>query len=267
MSAIQWWCAARPEPWSWRWQPFPGVWLVVATIATVLALVQRTGPLPTWRRALSWAAVLGIWATLDWPAGPLGAGYLAAVHAGQFLMLAMIVPLPLLLGVPDAAWARLEAARTRGALASRVAAAITRPAVAALLLAGVMVLTHLPPVTDTLMATPRGAFTIDMSWLLSGLCFAWPLVVPVPARPSFTTLPRIAYLFAGTVAHVFIGMWFLVAEYPLYATYELAPPFPTLTPRADQQVAGAVMLLIGTPLVIAAVSVLFFKQMGRDAGE
>ena len=41
-------------------------------------------------------AVALLWLTLDWPVGPLGTGYLAWVHALQFVSLGMVVP-PLLL--------------------------------------------------------------------------------------------------------------------------------------------------------------------------
>ena len=76
------------------------------------------------------------------------------------------------------------------------------------------------------------------------------------ARPA----PPVAALavFVASLPGIALGAAMTLATEPWYSSY------PSL---ADQQVAGAVMLLIGTPLVIAAVSVLFFKQMGRDAGE
>ena len=30
---MQWWCAARGSAWTWSWQAYPGVWLLVLAIA------------------------------------------------------------------------------------------------------------------------------------------------------------------------------------------------------------------------------------------
>jgi cytochrome c oxidase assembly factor CtaG len=125
-----------------------------------------------------------------------------------------------------------------------------------------MVFTHMPWVVDSLMATQLGSFALDLLWLVSGLGFFWPLISPIPSRPGFIPLLRIAYLFVGTIAHVFIGMWFLIADYPVFATYELAPPLAGLPARADQQWAGGIFLLIGSPLVLLAMTVIFFRWHG-----
>jgi putative membrane protein len=264
---MQWWCSASAAPWAWSWQAFPGVWAVVALAAWATWRVRRLGPgelatpAPRWHGWAAWSAVVLLWLTLDWPVGPLGAGYLASVHAVQFLMLGMIIPTLALLGVPTGAWERL--ARRRGLV--RVIGVLTHPFRAMLLFTAVMVFTHQPWLVDVLMASQRGSFALDASWLASGLVFAWSLTAPVPARPRFLPLLQVAYVFAGTIAHVFIGMWFLVADYPIFATYELAPPFPGLSARADQQWAGGIFLLVGTPLVLGAMTVLFFRWIGTGA--
>jgi cytochrome c oxidase assembly factor CtaG len=201
--------------------------------------------------------LLLLWVALDWPAGPLGTGYLAWVHAVQFVLLAMLVPSLLLVGLGPAAHRRIARWRHTPRLW------ITRPTVALPLYAGVMIATHLPPVADRLMASAIGAFALDMSWLLSGLAFVWPLLLTSSDARPLSPLLRIGYVALGTIAHVFIGMWFLVADYPLFATYELAPPFGTLTPRMDQQLAGGVMLLLGTPLVVFALG-LQFRALGTE---
>lgn len=264
MNGLQWWCAARGETWTWQWTPYPGIWLAVALAAWTTWTLRRRGPgdtaapEPWWRPVSAWGAVVLLWLTLDWPAGALGAGYLASVHAGQYLSLAMVVPALALLGVPTGAWERLT--RRQGLV--RVLSTLTQPFRAMLLFTLVMVFSHQPWLVDTLMATPLGNFALDASWLGSGLVFWWSLCAPVPARPTFAPLLKLAYVFAGTVAHVFIGMWMLVADYPIFATYELAPPIAGLTARADQQWAGGVFLLVGSPLVLVVMTLIFFRWIG-----
>jgi cytochrome c oxidase assembly factor CtaG len=264
MNGVQWWCAARGDAWTWAWTPYPGIWLAVAMAAVATARWRAAGPgdnssrEEAWRPWAAWSAVVLLWLTLDWPAGALGAGYLASVHAAQYLMLAMVVPPLALLGVPLGAWERLA----RRASLMRVLHVATDPFRAMLSFTLVMVFSHQPWLVDTLMKTPLGNFALDAAWLASGVVFWWSLCAPLPARPAFAPLLKIVYVFAGTVAHVFIGMWMLIADYPIFATYELAPPFAGLTARADQQWAGGVFLMVGSPLVLVVMSVIFFRWIG-----
>jgi putative membrane protein len=263
MADLQWWCSAQGTTWSWVWRPYPGVWLFVGLAATLYWWLARRGASASAspaRAAAAVAAIVVLWLTLDWPVGALGAGYLASVHSVQFIALAMIVPPLLLLGVAPERWAAL--AERAGAM--RVVQRVTQPLFTMLAFILVMLVTHAPLVVDGLMATQAGSFLLDMLWLGSGILFWWPVVAPVPARPRFGAPLQIPYLFFGTVAHVFLAMWLLLAEFPVYATYELAPPIRGMTAVADQQLAGGALLLIGTPLVMITISVIFFRWMGSE---
>lgn len=263
-AAVQWWCSALGTTWNWQWQQYPGVWLFVILFAAAYWWLARRvtaddiSAKTPWRTLAAVAGVMGLWLTLDWPIGKLGAGYLASVHAFQFVMLAMIVPPLLLLGVRPQAVARL-AERPR---AVRLVGILTTPLPSMVVFTIVMVATHMPRVVDALMVSQAGSFALDMAWLLSGLNFWWSLLIPVPVRPRFVPLLRIIYLFFGTLAHLFIAMWLLISRYPVYATYELAPPFSGLSPLDDQQVAGGVMLGFGSTLVLLSVTIIFFRWLG-----
>jgi cytochrome c oxidase assembly factor CtaG len=294
MSEMLWWCVARGESWTWDWQPYPGVWIFVATFGALYWYFARPAAaapsdraahigsrvtqhvpndsvsLDSNRRAahadashrfkplFAITGLLLLWITLDWPAGALGAGYLASVHSLQYVSLAMIVPPLLLSGISDASFRRL-AARPRAVAVLR---RVTALPVAAFAFTAVMILTHTPQVLDPLMTSQAGNFMLDMSWLLSGFLLAWPVIVPVPERPRFSPPLRILYLFLGTVAHVFLGMWFLSSRFPQFSTYELAPRVMDITALADQQLAGAAILLVGTPVVLGWITLIFFRWQG-----
>ena len=84
----------------------------------------RTHAVSTGRRIGGWVAVVLVWLTLDWPGGPLGTGYLASVHAAQFLVLAMVAPPLLLRGIdPD----RVRALFERNGFAAKIIRAVTKP--------------------------------------------------------------------------------------------------------------------------------------------
>ena len=74
----------------------------------------------------------------------------------------------------------------------------------------VLLVTHVPAVTDALMASQLGSFTIDAAWFLSGLALWWPVLAP-PGIAGINEPLKIGYLFAATIvpdraggdAHVF----------------------------------------------------------------
>jgi putative copper resistance protein D len=265
---LQWWCVARGDPWTWAWRPYPGVWIFIGLFALVywrLAHASAAGApsrdsarLSAARNVSGVAGLLLLWVTLDWPVAALGAGYLAGVHSLQFVMLAMVIPSLLLLGISDSAMSRLGQAPRALAILSRV----TAPAFAAIFFTMVMVATHAPPVLDLLMKSQAGNFLLDVLWLASGFVLAWSLICRVPERSGFLPPLQIIYVFAGTIAHVFIGMWLLSSDFPVYATYELAPRVSPLSALYDQHLAGAVIILLGSPLILIAMTIIFFRWQG-----
>src|SRR5690349_2405613 len=128
---MQWWCAATGAAWEWRWVPYPGVWAFLLLIAggyaaMVRSLRARGAQVPRRKLVLFGAGVLALWIALDWPVGKLGAGYLASVHMGQFLLIAVLTPPLLLNGIPEAAYRRLESYPS----VIRVLSVVTHPVVA-----------------------------------------------------------------------------------------------------------------------------------------
>lgn len=253
---MQWWCSATGEPWTWGWQAYPGVWAFVAFAAWMAWRAIGAEPADRSRRVTAVAAIALLWLTLDWPVGPLGTGYLAWVHALQFISLAMVVPPLLLRALPHESLHDVLAQRPR---LTNAIGGVTQPVVAAVLFTMVMVATHVPRVVDAVMQFQLGAFALDLAWLLSGLVFWWPVVVRYPERAGFNPIFRILYIFLGTQPHLFIAMWLLLSDFPVYATYELAPRVTGLTALQDQQVAGGIMIGIAEPIVFAFIAYVFFK--------
>jgi cytochrome c oxidase assembly factor CtaG len=268
---VQWWCSARGIPWRWHWQPYPGVWLAVLALAAAYARWSRpldasTGAhtISTARRVGGWIAVALVWMTLDWPGGPLGTGYLASVHAAQFLVLAMLAPPLLLRGVDPE---RVRAVLARSGIAAGIIRVATKPLLAMIAFTVVMLATHAPDVVDALMRSQLGAFALDLAWFFSGLAFWWPVAIDVPVREHFGPPIRMLYLFAGTQAHLYLAMWLLLAELPKYGIFELAPRVTALSALEDQQVAGGLLLTIGGTYVLAVISVVFFRWFAEPQQE
>lgn len=279
---MQWWCSAQTAAWSWSWRPYPGVWLFVALAALACWTLWRRfdgeassgrgaslGPAVgdgtggRGRRGWCVAGLLLLWLALDWPVGPLAASYLASVHMGQMVVLALLVPPLLLAGVPPAAFRALG----RRPLLHRAVRAVTHPVVALLVFNGVVVGTHVPAVLDTLSASQVGMMGMDLAWLGAGLVFWWPVLAPVPRRRWFSEVFQVGYLFLNTVPVTLPYSFLVFAELPVYATYELAPPLPGVSTMADQQVAGLVMKLGGGLVLWTAITILFFRWYRAEQAE
>ena len=140
----------------------------------------------------------------------------------------------------------------------------TRPILAMIVFAAVMVISHVPGVVDALMKQQLGAFALDLSWFVSGIFFWWPVILPEPPRPSFMPLVQMVYLFFGTQPHIYVAMWLLLGEFPKYATYELAPRMSVLSPLQDQAVGGGLMLLVTLPLVFAVLTVIYVRWVRKE---
>lgn len=259
---LQWWCAAQGTPWSWSWRPYVGVWLLVGGLVVGYALLLRRlgrseagGAAPAARKSLFLSGAALLWAALDWPLGTLGAGYLASAHMVQFLLIALVIPPLLLAGIPDRAYEALQS-RPGG---HRGLAVLTHPLVALALFGTSIGVTHWPVVVDALMPTQLGSFVMDMAWLATGILFWWPVAAPVPRRAWFGPPMKMGYLFLATVVNTAPFIYLTFSHFPVYATYELAPPGPWLGTRDDQIVAGLLMKMGGALVLWTAITVLFVR--------
>ncbi|MDA1081680.1 MAG: cytochrome c oxidase assembly protein [Gemmatimonadetes bacterium] len=262
---MQWWCAALGEQWTWTWRAYPGVWLFVIAVGAGFRWLAGSG---AWSRATATergALIVGgltLWASLDWPLGPIAAGYLASAHALQFLIETMVAAPLLLFGVRSGFAAR--APRTMPPLARRAGRLVVHPLMAAIVFNVVVATTHVPAVVDGLMPSALGAFAIDAAWFFSAVLFWWPVIMPAPSYPHFGPPLKILYLLVGTLFHTVIGMIMLSAELPIYGVYELAPPIFAISPRADQQLAGGIMELGVFGAIVISSAIVFFRWANKD---
>lgn len=254
---MQWWCAARGVPWDWTWQPYPGVWAFIVLLAVAYARTVGRDAEGARRRWFA-AGLVVLWAGLDWPLGPLGAGHLATVHVLQFLLVGLVAPACILLGLPrSSVW-------PTPAPPPSWLTDITHPVVAFCAFNVVMTVTHWPAVSDAFMATQLGAFAVDVTWLGAGLLFWWPIILDIPARPRFGPMLQVVYLALNGLLVRPPAAIMLFSEHPVYATYELAPPFPGWSTLDDQQFAGGIMKA-GTAWIMAvAIGVVVWRWHRRS---
>ena len=267
---MTWWCSAQDTAWEWVWQPYIGVWLLVAAMLLgYAAALKRRGPAeaapPATRREVTsyLLGVLVLWIAADWPVGPLAAGYLVSVHTAQFLLFTMAVPPLLIHGMPQWLLRRM----IRPSWAGRVARFLSRPLIAFAVFNVVLLATHLPVVVDGLAGSQLGSFFKDMLWLFAGLVFWWQVLGPLPELQPLSYPGRILFLLLNVFIPTVPAAFLTFADYPIYAVYELAPPLDWISARDDQQLAGIIMKIVGGFIIFGTASVLFFRWYSREEAD
>ncbi|HEX5387174.1 MAG TPA: cytochrome c oxidase assembly protein [Gemmatimonadales bacterium] len=274
---MKWWCSASATPWEWIWRPYPGVWLLIAVVLWRYVRLRRAdaragaaggernaepGAANGWNTVAFALGLATLWAALDWPLGPLGAGYLVSVHTVQYLLLNFVAAPLLLLGVPPASWRRLARSGAIGA----VLRFAVRPLVALIGYDVIIVVTHVPSLVDGLMAQQLGNMVIDLAWLASGLLLWWPVVAPDDVS-RLAPLLKMGYLFATTIIPTAPAAFLTFSDYPAYSIFELAPRVYGIGALQDQQTAGILMKLAADPFIWLAMGIVFFRWSGEAERE
>jgi putative membrane protein len=262
---MTWWCAATGAPWTWTWQAFPGVWIVIALVVGSYAWALRglepahvagNNPPVTRREIMLFGlGVLALWVGLDWPVGLLAAGYLLSARTVQNLLLVLVAPPLLLLGTPRSLLRRM----IRGRLALRAARVLSRPLLPLVIYNAVLIGAHLPPAVNVVSGSQLLSFALDMAVIASGLVFWWPALARLPELNPMGYPGRSGYLLLSVFVPTGPAAFYTYAQYPIYELYELAPRVSNIPAVADQQVAGLLMKTVGGVILFTVMSVMFFR--------
>src|ERR1019366_4051627 len=191
---MQWWCGATGFPWTWAWQWYPGVHLLLLLLAVAWWRLGRRQHWPAWPWRWFTFAWLTLLITLDWPVGKLGAGYLASVHTGQFLLLTLAAGPALIKSIPPDGWLLLA---PPGSRRGRTLRPMARPLPGLLSYTGLVIATHFPAVVDAATTSQRGSRSIDVTWLAAGFLLWCPIAAP-RAFAALGVWGTIGYIFAAT---------------------------------------------------------------------
>ena len=252
---------------SWTtWYPSPfildGAAVALMLFATGFARLRRRGrrDLANWRRAALFllAVALGTLPLVS-PLDEAGDTYLLSAHMLQHVLIGELAPAlalvalrgPLLFFVVPATVLRRLArlTRLRGALAF-----LLRPRVSIAAWALVIAAWHVPAAYDYTLTHQTVHELAHLSFIAVGL-LAWSQVVDPARRNALDVSQRLACAVAMTVFAVAVGsvLLFTAPLYPAYA--HQGTRLFGLSPAADQQLAGLVM--IGEQLCALALCAAF----------
>jgi cytochrome c oxidase assembly factor CtaG len=259
--------------------PHEGSWLIIEpSIAMGLALLGAVylyaiGP---FRERRGWAdrvdrryvvyfmsGLLILFVSLQGPLHELGDYYLFSAHMVQHLLVTMIAPPLMLKGMPP--WLIDRALARRGALP--VARLLLSPLVAFFLFNAVFAVWHAPQFYQAALGRPEVHSLEHILFIGTAFLTWWPIFSSSSLLPPLNTPLQVVYLFGQVLIPTILGALITFAPTVLYPYYAAAPRMWGVSPLLDQQIAGLIMWLGGSVIVLYFLTFRFFRWLNLDADE
>ncbi len=245
-------------PWQ-RWDLHPSV--VIGLVLLGGLYVYLGGVAAPRRQVASFVGALGVaFLALDGPLHNLSDNYLFSAHMAQHLVLTLLFPPLLLYGTPT--WVVRPLIGPRWLF--RVAAVLTRPLPAAVIFSTPITLWHFPGFYEAALRHHPLHIVQHLVFIATAVLMWWPVLSPVPELPRASYLTQLLYLFLLGLPMSLVGALITLSEEVLYPFYTRAPRVWELTPLADQQLGGLLMWVVGTLVLWAAATVVWFRWAARE---
>lgn len=245
------------------------------TVAGLLLLgalyLLAVGPL---RRRFGWADRVSPWRiaaflgglgvtllTVQGPLHDLSERALLSVHMVQHLLLTLVIPPLLLAGVPG--WLIRPVLSIPGA--ARLGRRLTRPALALPIYAVALTAWHVPALYEWALDNHGVHILEHVCLVAAGLLLWWPVLSPLPEWPRPSPPARLLYLFVAGIPMVPVAAFITLSDGVLYPFYGDVPWQWGLSPLEDQRLGGVIMWVGGPLAFLTAMTIVFFRWMGRGA--
>jgi len=247
--------------WAGHWGTDPSVWV---GCALALAAYPFLPGARRDRRGLAWTAgVLVLLIALESAIDQVGDTALFSVHMAQHLILAMVAPPLLIRGLPDAT----VDAILRGPVGNGVRV-LVHPLVAATLYFVVLIGWHIPVFFDYALTHDPVHIAQHLSFIAVGLCFWWAVVIHREGEPwNLGALGEVAYLTAGALPSVVVGLSLALVAHPVYSFYLDRSIRLGLSPLADQRLGGLLMFGFDNLLMVGVAGYYLWRLLPPDGSD
>jgi putative membrane protein len=143
---------------------------------------------------------------------------------------------------------------------------LTHPAVCWLLGTTVVIGWHVPLVLEHTLHSPIWHGLQHGSFLLAGLLFWWPVVLPWPAVPRWPRWALPLYLFLATLPCDALSAFLAFSGRVIYPHYLVQAHGSAASPLADQAAAGALMWLFVTVAYLFPAVLITLQLLSRTRG-
>jgi putative membrane protein len=232
--------------------------LLPATIAGVLyalrahALRGTPRAVPAIRQASFYGGLVLIVATLTMTGGL--SDELFAAHMAEHLLIADLGALLLVLGLTGPVLAPVLKIRAFDRL--RI---LAHPLVAFPLWAIDLYLWHVPALHEAAVRHADVHALQHMSFVLFGANMWMALLGPLPKPAWFGNLAKLVYVIAVRLTGAVLGNVFVFGGHVFYGVYAAGERAHGISPAADQNAAGAIMMIEGSLLTIGLFAWLFAR--------
>ena len=253
---------------SWTFEP----WVLITALLFLIVYGMASGFRFKRKTALFALGIVLMVTAVTSPLDYLGRNYLFSAHMIQHILLLLIVPLLLLLGTPESAARKALSIKPLGS----VMRILGNPVIAWSLGLGSMWIWHMPSLHDTVLQNETLYITQQISFVLIGAIFWWPVFAPVEER-RIEPLKSTLYLASACLGCTVLGILITFAGAGLYAAY-LNPADPAgilpylrndlcLTPGVDQQIGGLTMWVPGCLIYLTASMITIAQWYGSADSE
>ncbi len=261
---------------AWSFDPTVVIPLAVLAIGYVLAVrhVDEAHPANPVPRARTFFWLLGlatIFVALQSPIERYDTT-LFSIHMIQHVLLMLFAAPFLALGAPITLVLRTVRPETRRRvvlpiLHSLPVRIITFPVITWVLFAAVMWGTHFSPIFERSLEEPTVHQFEHLLYIVTACLFWWPVVALDPSPWRMREPARILYTFLQMPQNTFLGLAIISAPAPLYSHYATLGLDWGPGPLGDQQMAGAVMWVVGDLVFLVAILGIVVGWMRREERE
>jgi cytochrome c oxidase assembly factor CtaG len=245
----------------WTFDPLQLAPVALAALAYAMrarTLRQRGAPLPRWRVGLFSLGVVLLLLSFASPVAAIGERELFSIHMLQHVVIGDLAPLCLLAGLSGPMLRPLLALRPVERL--RV---LANPAVALPIWALNLYLWHVPLLYEAAVDHAVVHALEHVCFFSAGVVVWLPVLETLPAPEWFGTGPKLAYIAVVRLLETVLGNVFVWSGAVFYGVYARGDELWGISPLQDQGLAGAVMMIEGSLVTIAALSWLFLR-MARE---
>ncbi len=241
----------------------PAILAAVLYALRVRTLAGTPRAVPGWRQACFLSGVALILVVLVSPASHI-AEELFLAHMAEHLLLADIGTLLLVLGITGPVLAPVL--RLPGMGIIRI---VGHPVPALALWAIDLYLWHVPSIHTAALDHSAVHALQHACFIFFGANMWMPLFGPLPQPAWFTNAWQLAYIVGVRLIGAVLGNVLVWGDHAFYPRYAAGEAYWHITPLADQQVAGGIMMVEGSLLTISLFAWLFLKtaRQGEERQE
>lgn len=254
----------------WHWHTEPELigglllitWLYAVYTGPLRFKLAPDEPYPLRSASYFYSGLVLFYLTVGSPLDFLGEIFLFSAHMAQHILLMYVVPILLIMGLPDWLTRPVLSRRIPGALARF----LTRPLVAGGLFIFTLSAWHVPAFYEASLQN-RLIHNFEHITMFGGGFLVWWLIfarsLPVPALKRG---PQILFIFVVSLGKIPLASFLVFSGEVLYLTYEFAPRLTELSALEDQVLGGVMMALTAKFIGMFLIGYSFF-QWNRENEE